>query len=65
MRLPAKKILWVVLPIVVLLMSRHVLAHEQPQSDQTSGDKPELPVTVPELGNSMPLATELSGRLVD
>jgi len=66
MRFPAKKILYVVLPMAVLLTASHLLAHEQSQSDQTSGDKPDVSVAVPvpELADIIPSATALSSRLV-
>ena len=64
MRFTAKKILGVVLSMVVLLISSHVLAQEQSQGDQISGAKPELPITVPDLAEIIPLATGLSHRLV-
>jgi potassium efflux system protein len=63
MRIPEKKILGIVLLMAILLISTYVLAHEQPQADQTSGAKQELPVAAPNLGDIIPLAVKLSGRL--
>jgi small-conductance mechanosensitive channel len=59
----AKKIIGIVLPMAVLLISSYVLAHEQPEGDQTAGANQELPVAVPDLADIIPLATELSRRL--
>ena len=64
MRLPAKKILLVVLPMAVFLISSYVLAQEQSQGDQISDAKRELSVVVPDLADIIPLATELSHRLL-
>ncbi|MFV9645579.1 MAG: mechanosensitive ion channel domain-containing protein [Desulfobacterales bacterium] len=58
-----KKILGIVLPMAVLLISSHGLAHELPQSDQTSDAVREIPAPAPDLADIVPLATELSGRL--
>jgi len=58
-----KKILGIVLPMAVLLISSHGLAHELPQSDQTSDAVRETPSPAPDLADIIPLATELSGRL--
>jgi len=63
MRLPAKKILRIVLPIAVILISSHALPHEQSQVDQTSGAKRESPAPAPDLAEIIPLATKLSRRL--
>jgi len=63
MRLPAKKILWVVLPMALLLISSHGLAHESSQVGQATGAKGELPAPAPDLAEIIPLATKLSGRL--
>ena len=63
MKLSAKKILRVVLPITVLLISNHVLAQDQPEGDQLLDTNRELPVVVPDLADIIPLATKLTGRL--
>ena len=63
MKLSAKKILRVVLPITVLLISNHVLGQDQPEGDQLPDTKRELPVVVPDLADIIPLATKLTGRL--
>ncbi|MGB5486294.1 MAG: hypothetical protein WBN06_02780, partial [Lysobacterales bacterium] len=63
MKLSAKKILRVVLPITLLLISNHVLGQDQPEGDQLPDTKRELPVVVPDLADIIPLATKLSGRL--
>ena len=57
-----KKILGIVLPMAVLLISSHGLAHELPQSEQTSSAVRETPVPAPDLADIIPLAAELSGR---
>ena len=49
MRLPAKRILGIVLPIAVLLISSPALAHELSQGDQISGAKGDLSAPAPEL----------------
>jgi len=63
MRLTAKTILGVLLPMVAFLMSSHVLAQEQSLGDQTSGTKQETAVAIPDLADIMPLESKLSGRL--
>ena len=63
MKLSAKKILRVVLPITVLLISNHVLGQDQPEGDQLPDTNRELPVVVPDLADIIPLATKLTGRL--
>jgi small-conductance mechanosensitive channel len=65
MRLHAKKILGVLLPMAVILISSHVPAQEPSQGDQTSGAKEELTAAAPDLADIVPLAAKLSGRLVD
>jgi hypothetical protein len=64
MRRIVKSILLVLLPMVVLLLSSHLLAHEQSQSDQSSDTKQELSEPAPDLEDVIPLAAALSGRLV-
>ena len=64
MKFTAKKILCVVLLMAVLLISNHVLAQEQSQGDQPSDAKQEVPPAVPDLADIIPLATELSHRLL-
>ena len=63
MKYPAKKILTVVLPIVLLLISSHVLAQEQPNGDQIPEIKQDVSVSVPDLADIIPKATKLSGEL--
>ncbi|MBT8369834.1 MAG: hypothetical protein KJO34_02660, partial [Deltaproteobacteria bacterium] len=63
MKLSAKKILRVVLPITVLLIPNHVLGQDQPQGNQLPDTKREMPVVVPDLADIIPLATKLTGRL--
>ncbi len=63
MRLSAKSILGVLLPMVALLISSHVLAHEQSPGDQTPGAKQETAVVIPDLADITPLEAKLSGRL--
>ena len=63
MRLPAKKILGIVLAIAVILISSHVLAQKQSPGGKTSGAKQESPAPVPDLADIMPLMSKLSGRL--
>ncbi len=58
-----KKILGAVLPIGLLLISSHVFANQQSQEDKTQVDKPEITVSVPELGKIIPSAAKLSDRL--
>ncbi len=63
MRHSAKKILCVVLPIAVLLISSHVLAQEQSSGDQTSGTKRDVSVSASDLADIIPKATKLSADL--
>ena len=63
MRNFAKKILRVVLPMAVLLISSHVLAQEQSSGDQTSGTKRDVSVSAPDLADIIPKATKLSADL--
>ena len=63
MRLAAKKIFGIVLPMIVLLIASHGLAHEPSQGDQNSGAESKLSVPAPDLADVIPLAIELSGRL--
>ena len=64
MRLPAKRILGVMLMMAVLLISSHGLAQEQPQGDQTHVAGEEPTPTAPDLADIVPLASELTTRLV-
>ena len=64
MKLSAKKILRIVLPIAALLIPIQVLAQELSIDDQTSGTKREVSVSAPDLADIIPLATKLSGNLV-
>ena len=52
-----------VLPMALLLISVQVPAQEQSKSDQVPEVKEEVTITVPDLADIIPLATELSGRL--
>lgn len=63
MRHPAKKILRLVLPIVLILISSQVLAIEQPNDDQTSGTKRDVSVSAPDLADIIPLVTKLFADL--
>ncbi|MGD1971928.1 MAG: hypothetical protein PVF24_09960 [Desulfobacterales bacterium] len=58
-----KKILGVVLPMAVILISSHALPHEQSQVAQTTTAKAEAPAPAPDLAEIIPLATKLTGRL--
>lgn len=59
----AKKILRLVLPIALILISSHVLAQEKPNSDQTSETKRDVSEPAQDLADIIPLATKLSGDL--
>jgi len=63
MRLPAKKILGIVLTTGMLLISSQLLAQKQSPGDKTSGVRQESPAIVPNLADIAPLASKLSGRL--
>jgi potassium efflux system protein len=63
MRISAKKILLVMLPMAVFLISSPALSYGQTQVDQTSDAKQELSALAPGLAEIIPLAAELSGRL--
>ncbi len=63
MRHLAKKILRIVLPIAVLLISSHVLAQEQSNGDQISATKQDVAVSAPDLADIIPKAAKLSGEL--
>ena len=63
MRHLTKKILRVVLPIAVLLISSHVPAQEQSNVDQTSGTKQDVSVSAPDLADIIPKATKLAADL--
>ena len=63
MKLSAKKILKIVLPIAALLIPIQVLAQDQSQIDQSSDAKRELSVPAPDLAEIIPLAATLSSRL--
>jgi len=63
MRNLAKKILRIVLPIIVLLISSHVLAQEQSNGDQISATKQDVAVSAPDLADIIPKAAKLSGKL--
>ncbi len=59
----AKKILGVVLPMAVVLISSHALPHEQSQVAQTTAAKAEAPAPAPDLAEIIPSAATLSSRL--
>jgi small-conductance mechanosensitive channel len=63
MTLLAKNIFGLVLSVVVLLISSHVAAKQQSPDNQTPEAKQRSIVAVPELGQIIPLAAKLSGRL--
>jgi len=65
MRHLTKKILRVVLPIAVLLISSHVPAQEQSNVDQTSGTKQDVSVSAPDLADIIPKATKLAADLAN
>jgi hypothetical protein len=58
-----KNTLGTALLTVTFLISTCVPAHAQTQSDQAAGTKQELAVAAPDLGEIIPLAAKLSGRL--
>jgi potassium efflux system protein len=64
MRVSAKNSFRIALLMAVLLISSHGLADEQSQGDQASSATQELPLVAPDLGEIIPMATELSRRLV-
>ncbi len=63
MRHSAKKILRLILPIAVILMSSNVLAQDPPNGDQTSETKQEVAEPTPDLADIIPKAAQLSGNL--
>ncbi len=63
MRFHANKILGIVLPIAVLLISSNVRAQEPSPGGQTLGAKEGISSAVPDLADIVPLAAELTGRL--
>ena len=63
MRHPAKTILRVVFPIVVLLISSLVLAQEQPNGDQPPETKQDVSVSAPDLADIIPKTAKLSADL--
>jgi len=63
MRLPAKKILGILLSMGMLLISSQLLAQEQSPGDKTSGVRQKSLAAVPDLADLTPLASKLSGRL--
>jgi len=63
MRHIAIKVLKIVFPIFLLLISSHVLAEEQPKGDQTREAKQDVPEPVPDIADLIPKATKLSGDL--
>lgn len=63
MRLFSKNGLGLVLTMVAFLLSSHVLAHDKSPAEKTSVEQKEPVVEVPDLGEFIPLATKLPGRL--
>ena len=57
MRYIAKKVLKIVFPIFLLLISSHVLAEEQPKDDQTREAKQEVSDPVPDIADLIPKVT--------
>ena len=64
MRFPSKKIFWLLLPMAIILIASHVLAQEKSTGDQTYDAKEEATLAVPDLAEIIPLAAELTSRLV-
>ena len=58
-----KNTLGTALLTAAILISTCVPAHTQPTADQAAGTKQELAVAAPDLGEIIPLAAKLSGRL--
>ena len=63
MKHSANKILRLVLPIALILISNHVLAQEQPKGDQSLEAKQDVSEPIPDLADIIPKATKLSGDL--
>jgi hypothetical protein len=63
MKHPVKKILWIVMPIAVFLISSHVSAQGQSNDDQTTEAKRDVSVTAWDLAEIIPKAAKLSGEL--
>jgi small-conductance mechanosensitive channel len=63
MKNPAKKILSVVLPIAVLLISGQVLAQEPSNGDKTSETKQDVSESALDMADIIPKAAKLSGHL--
>ena len=53
-----------VLLMAIFSITAHVLANEQPQEDNATDVEQELLAATPTLSEIIPLATQLSGRLV-
>jgi len=65
MRFFGKKSIWAVLSIAVFLVTNCVMAHGATLPDQISTVTKDLTGDVPDLADVIPLATKLSGRLLD
>ena len=65
MRTKIKKTIGVGLLMVVFLIVNHVTAQEPSQGDQPAGEKEKQHLSVPDLADITPLATELAGRLAN
>ena len=63
MHIPAKKIIGLILPLAVLLISIHMTAHAKSPIDQPSDSGRKLSVSAPDLAEVVPSATKLKGRL--
>ena len=63
MRTVARRVLIVVLFMGIFLISTQLQAKEPPPGDKTSGVIKETAIIVPDLGDIMPQASKLSGRL--
>ena len=63
MRHIAKKVLRIVFPIFLLLISSHVLAEEKPKADQSPEAKQDVSEPVPDIAELIPKATKLSRDL--
>ncbi|MGD9150062.1 MAG: hypothetical protein PVG40_07205, partial [Desulfobacterales bacterium] len=63
MRHSAKKILRLILPIAVILMSSNVLAQDPTNVEQVPESKQDVSKSTPDLANIIPKAAQLSGDL--
>jgi hypothetical protein len=63
MKIPAEKILTVVLAIAIFLIPRYALPQEQSNAEQTSVSKQDVSGSAPDLADIIPKATKLSADL--